>query len=118
MNVRSDSAGRLSAVAAGFVAWAAVFVVIYGMQAVGCRLAWHEVELFGSISLQRLQQISLYAVGLVVSFVLYRHLSSERRRTPSDATAGFLARVSTYGALAAFAAVAISFAGVLWLSTC
>ena len=118
MNVRSKSADGLLAVAAGFAAWAAVFVVIYGMQAVGCRLEWHQVELLGSISLQRLLQISIYALGLALSFVLYRHLSSLRRRTPHDATSGFLARVSTYGALAAFAAVALSFAGVLWLSAC
>lgn len=118
MDARCRRTGRLSLVAVGFTAWAVAFIAIYGMQAVGCRLAWHEVEVFDSMSLQRLQQILLYAIGLGASVVLYRALSAESRRAPRDTTAGFLANVSAYGALAAVGAVAVSFAGVLWLSAC
>ena len=91
---------------------------MYGMQAVGCRLAWDRFELFGWISLQRLMQIAIYLAGMAAVAGLYRTLRSKSLEAPHGTTTMFLMRVSALGGLAALGAVAFTFVGAFWLSAC
>lgn len=118
MSAAPRTTGRLTHIAFGFAAWAVVFVLIYGMQAVGCRLGWDRIELFGALSLQRLQQITLYFGGIVALVLLYAWCRRHSLQPQSQPTDSFLETVSTYGAMAACGAVTLSFAGVLWLTAC
>jgi hypothetical protein len=106
-------------IATGFTAWAAVFLLLYGAQAVGCRLAWDRIDLFGVLSIQRFIQIALYLGGLLGLVLLWWWL---RRRpvspAPDSPPGSFLIQVSRHAALAALGAVAFCFAGVFWLMAC
>jgi hypothetical protein len=108
----------IALVAAGFTAWSAIFLLIYGMQAVGCRLAWDNVELFGAVSLQRLLQIVLYLAALAGTTALYIWLRDSPHIAARQPTSAFLKEVSDLGALAALGAVAFCFWGVFWLTAC
>ena len=102
----------------GFTAWAVIFLTVYGMQAVGCRLEWHHQELAGGLSMQRAVQIGLYIAALVVMVLLYRWTRDLSRVEPPNSTRAFLKIVAAHGGLAALAAVGFGFAGVLWLTPC
>ena len=105
--------------AAGFTVWAAAFLLLYGAQAVGCRLEWDRVDLFGAFSIQRLLQIILYLTALAGIAMTWRWLRRQTGRLERDTAAyTFLMSLSSHGALAAFGAVAFCFAGVFWLTTC
>ncbi len=118
MSSTLKGARPIALLAVGFTAWSVIFLVLYGMQAVGCRLAWDRIELFGSLSLQRLMQIGFYAAGIAWGTALYWWLRSMARMAEAHGTTNFLAHVSGLCALAAVAAVAITFVGTLWLTAC
>lgn len=105
-------------IATGFSAWAALFIINYGMQAVGCRLAWDRVELWDAISLQRLQQVLLYGVGLGATLGIYIWIRRHQSAPSPGQTMAFIEKVSVSSALAACGAIAVSFVGVLWLTPC
>ncbi|KWT64375.1 hypothetical protein APY04_3267 [Hyphomicrobium sulfonivorans] len=110
--------GRLVHVAAGFSVWAIIFALIYGMQGVGCRLDWDKVILFDTLSLQRIQLVAVYVVGLCVLMTIYACLSKHKGGPEQKAPRRFVTAVAVYGALAAFAAASLSFVGVMWLTAC
>ncbi len=109
----------IALLAVGFTAWSVIFLVLYGMQAVGCRLAWERIELFGAINLQRLMQIGAYLAGMAGVAVLYWSLLDISRKAElCGTTTTFLMRVSVLCGLAALGAVVFTFAGTLWLTAC
>ena len=114
---RSKSAWPILLIAAGFSIWAVAFLLLYGTQAVGCRLGWDGVHLAASVSLQRVVQIVLYLASLAITFLLWQRL---RVRITEDGTSArsFLVNVASQSSLAALGAVAFSFAGTLWLTAC
>jgi hypothetical protein len=114
---RSGYSG-LVLIGAGFAAWGAIFVGMYGAQALGCRLDWGSIQITSALTLQRLAQIILYLVGLAATLGLWMRLRSLTDAPAVSATDRFTRKVSAWGGLAALGAVAFSFAGALWLSAC
>lgn len=111
--------GRLWLVAAGFIAWSAAFVLLYGTQALGCRLGWHEAQAAFGLSLQRVVLIVLFIVLLAGVAALAGWLAAADHRLRDGSEAGaFLARLGRDAGLAALAATAITFGWVFWLSAC
>jgi hypothetical protein len=108
----------IALVTAGFTAWAVVFLALYGMQAVGCRLDWHRVAFIGSLSVQRAVQTGIYIAALAMTALLYRWMRDQTRTGNREPAHRFLTNVAARGGLAALGAVAFCFAGVIWLSTC
>ncbi|CAH1655373.1 MULTISPECIES: hypothetical protein [unclassified Chelatococcus] len=96
---------------AGFTLWAVVFVALYAMLSVGCRLGWDHVELAGSVTLQRAQLIAIFLVGLVASLALTMVVSG-----PGQAST--LRSAARWSTLAATVALLLVFAPVFALSTC
>ena len=110
--------GGLVLIGAGFAVWSAIFVSMYGAQALGCRLDWESIQITSTLSLQRLAQIILYVAGLAVTLGLWMQLRRRAEAPAASATDRFTHKVSAWGGLAALAAVAFTFAGALWLSAC
>ena len=103
--------------AAGFLVWAAAFVALYGALSVGCRLGLKNVDLYAGLSVQRLMLVLLTAVFLVVHAALVLRLRTRNRRDGSD-PALFLRHTAFVGSVAALAASAFTFMGVLGLTSC
>ncbi|WP_234186778.1 hypothetical protein [Shinella sp. NM-101] len=92
-----------------WIGWAAGFLLLYALQATGCRAGWDD-RMVGPISTLRLALI-MTAVAIVT--VLLALSWKARRNGPTSP----LARI---GAMANGAAIlaTLCFAGVLWLSMC
>ncbi|WEX10903.1 hypothetical protein [Chelativorans sp. AA-79] len=104
---------------AGFVLWSFAFVVLYGIQATGCRLGWQSIEVMGPVTLQRTVLVILFLGFLTAHFVLFRGLQSSRREAPEEVDSpAFTRQAGAQLALAALGAAAFCFAGVFWLSAC
>ena len=54
--------GKLLLLVAGFLLWSSAFVVLYGLQGLGCRLGWDEAALLGPVSLNRAVLLAACAV--------------------------------------------------------
>lgn len=109
--------GLFARIFIGFTAWAVFFVLIYGMQAVGCRLAWDRIEI-GAFSLQRLQQIAFYIAGLLAMLGLFAWVRRSNVLAKQKSLGEFMQGVSLYATAAAGIALAFCFTGVLWLTAC
>ncbi|HEV7247243.1 MAG TPA: hypothetical protein VGN93_09675 [Shinella sp.] len=103
------SANPLLGLFATWVGWAAGFLLLYAVQATGCRMGWNE-QMIGSISTLRLVLIATTAAIVLVLIGL-------SWRTSRNAGVLSLARI---GALANGAAIlaTLCFTGALWLSMC
>ncbi|WP_337184050.1 hypothetical protein [Shinella sp.] len=103
------SGNSLLGLLAVWVGWAAGFLLLYALQATGCRAGWDH-QMIGPISTLRLALILTTAAIVAVLLAL----SWKARR---NGPASQLARI---GALANGAAIlaTLCFAGVLWLSMC
>ncbi len=110
--------GALVLIGTGFAVWSAIFVGMYGAQALGCRLGWESVQIMSSLSLQRLIQIVFYIMGLAVALGLWMRLTNLAEAPATSATDRFTRKVSAWGALAALGSIAFTFAGAFWLSAC
>lgn len=106
------------AITAGFTAWSVLFLALYGAQATGCRLGWHETELGVGLSVQRAVLVALLAAGLAGLALLWTRLRAQQPVEHRSDGAGFLAAVASQAGLAALGAAAFCFAGVLWLTAC
>lgn len=106
-------------IAAGFALWSLAFVVLYGGQALGCRLGWELIQVLPGVSLQRLVLVGLFLVlsGTAALLALRLHAVFGQRRADREPHA-FLGRIARDGGVAAAGAVLVSFAGVFWLSPC
>lgn len=74
---------------AGFVLWSVVFVALYGVQATGCRLGWHGIEIAGPVTLQRAVLVLMF-LGALVSTPCSTVSCAARRRPVSRAPSPFL----------------------------
>lgn len=92
-----------------WIGWAGGFLLLYALQATGCRAGWDD-HMIGSMSALRLLLITTTACIVLVLLVL-----SWKARQNGQASS--LARI---GALANGAAIlaTLCFAGVLWLGMC
>ncbi len=106
---------RLWFLAAGFVVWSAAFVILYSALSIGCRQGWDMAQVFGGLSLQRLQLVGLYLVHLAIGALLIVWLY----RLPAvSQLARFLHRIAIYTAFAALASTMFTFAGAIFLAPC
>lgn len=98
----------------GFLVWAAAFLVLYGLQATGCRLGWDAV-MVGSIPLLRLALVAtlLTTAGLVLFTTRLARAPAEGEEERSHALEQVAVFANGAAALALF-----SFGGVFWLSLC
>lgn len=108
----------LALIGAGFAVWSAAFILLYGLQAIGCRIGWNTMEFMYGISIQRFVQVALYVSSLIASIVLYCWLRVRAQDTRAHAAVVFVNEASVNGALAALGAIAFCFAGVAWLTAC
>lgn len=101
---------------AGFVLWSVAFLVLYAVQATGCKLGWHLVSV-GPASLLRLVLSGLLIVTLALLYVI----DVRCLRPASGASDGerrLIMRVSKIVHIAAGAATLLTFAGIFWLTLC
>ncbi|MGF7163440.1 hypothetical protein FHS85_005108 [Rhodoligotrophos appendicifer] len=96
---------------ASFILWSVAFLLLYGLQATGCRMGWHDTVILNSVSLLRLMMAGLTLVVLMV-------LAALLRRLPGEASEPFMRDVATYLSIAALVSAAFSFAGTFWLTLC
>lgn len=100
----------------GFVIWSGAFLGLYGAQATGCHLGWHQVEI-GPISALRL----LLAVMLVATVLLIAGLHVIAARSlgePQSENARLLIKIGGMLQAAALVATVITYGGVMWLTLC
>lgn len=114
MTVLNKETMPLAGLLTGFLLWAGAFILIYMTQATGCRLGWHQVEVFGMMTLQRSVLVALYlsACGLQLG------LMAVAGRSKLGARSGFIHRTGRVLSVAAIAASVFCFSGVMWLTTC
>jgi len=94
---------------AGWVVWAAGFLLLYAVQATGCRMGWHE-EALGPVSALRIALIGVAAIVACAIVLVWKRAERVRDRSPL----GRIVRLANGAA----ALAALCFAGVLWLSPC
>lgn len=107
----------LLTLAAGFTAWAAGFVLIYGLQGLGCSYGWDMIEL-GPISLLRAVLIALTLMGTLITYLLARGLAALHRSREWPETESILLSIATYAAYFAVPATIVTFSGVFIASAC
>ena len=107
-------------ITAGFVAWSVLFLLLYGVQATGCRLGWQSIEVIAGLTLQRVVLIALFLMGLAGTAVLWRALrqAAAQEAQAHDGDSPFVRRVASDSGAAALAAVVFCIAGVFWLTAC
>ena len=99
---------RLLLLAAGFALWASAFVVLYGLNAVGCAFEWP----------QRLQRgLLLTALALHLTALAWLAWHCWQRRRDCSAS-GFLEYVGLGATVAALAATLLTFAPSVVLTLC
>lgn len=99
---------------AGFTAWGAGFVLLYGFHAIGCRAGWGGE---GYLTPLRIVLAGIWIVHLAIAVALYPLLRRASRRWRAGA-GGFLRGAAALVTIAALAATAWTGAPVLFLDLC
>jgi hypothetical protein len=118
MKEASRDKRAVALLAVGFTAWSLVFLLLYAIQAVGCRLSWNHVAFVGGIDLLRLLLVGTYVSALLATVFLYLRLRVRSHTANLQSVAKFLDKASSQSSLAAVGSVAFCFAGVFWLTAC
>lgn len=92
-----------------WIGWAGGFLLLYGLQATGCRAGW-DGDMIGPISVLRLLLVAATAGVVLVLLALWQKAARE-------GPASSLARIAGLANGAAILAT-LCFAGVLWLRMC
>lgn len=92
-----------------WIGWAGGFLLLYALQATGCRAGW-DVPMIGPLSMLRLLLVATTAAIVLGLVRLSRKATPNGRESP-------LARISALANGAAILAT-LCFAGVLWLGLC
>ncbi len=104
----------LFAMILGFLVWSAAFLLLYGVQATGCHLGWHQAPLWGSVSALRAILAAIVLVALVATLIVAFRV----RRIAGDEVDAFAGNVAVYVAIAAFVSTGFCLMGVFWLTLC
>ncbi|UEM22884.1 hypothetical protein JL100_009110 [Skermanella mucosa] len=112
--------GKLLLLVTGFLLWSSAFVVLYGVQGLGCRLGWDDVGL-GPVSLNRGALLAVWAlhVGLIAAMAAIQVRRRSADRGAADRGTAFIDRAGL--ALTFCALVATIWTGIPILtagSTC
>lgn len=105
---------RILALLAGFLVWSGAFVLLYALQALGCRFGWNEMAL-GPLDLHRAVLIGVFGLVVIAQIAVLR---VTRPAAPGPDPAPFLARAGHWASLAALVAAILVFAPVVAVSTC
>jgi len=108
---------RAMVLVAGFSTWAATFVALYAVQALGCHFGWDEVSIVG-MSVHRLSLVFLYVLALGVLVLLLGFLARLARSRAPRRDQRFLDRLGFWSSCCALGATAVGFAPALLLTTC
>ena len=101
---------------AGFTVWSGAFLLLYALQATGCKLGWQDVAI-GPISLLRIILVCVLLSVLALFYLIAKQwLQPVKGKT--DDTRQFLLRIAGLVHLAAAASTLVTFAGIFWLSLC
>lgn len=100
----------------GFVIWSGAFLLLYAIQATGCHLGWHQIQI-GPISALRLLLVAILLMLLVVVGWLVWHTSKPRRDQGAEEIR-ILSEITRLLQIAALASTVIVYAGVAWLTLC
>jgi ABC-type xylose transport system permease subunit len=101
---------------AGFVVWSGAFLLLYAVQATGCHLGWHEIQI-GPSSALRLLLVSLFLLVLTLMGWLVWYTRAQRNRLEAEEFKSLL-QIASLLQLAALVATLINYGGVLWLTLC
>ncbi|QUS37274.1 hypothetical protein [Falsirhodobacter algicola] len=93
----------LIALLGGFLVWSAAFLALYATQATGCSLGWPRGVLRAVL------------IAMLAGFALLSLVPLALARRSADP---FLRRTATLTGIAASAAVALCFSGILWMAPC
>ncbi len=108
-------------IAAGFTIWLTGLAVLYGVNAIGCKLDWQAVTILQTVSLQRTVVVAIFAAhvaALVLFFILVRKNWGRAGAAGLDRPERFVKRITEIGLLAALASTVFAFFGVFWLTQC
>lgn len=110
----------LLSIMAGFVLWAGLFVLLYGVQATGCHLAGNGASaLAGTHPTLRWALMILAAFGTaIVALLCWNKRAGRPDSATPDETTEFTREVSRYVWLGAAVATPFTFFGVAFLSLC
>jgi ABC-type xylose transport system permease subunit len=101
---------------AGFVVWSGAFLLLYAVQATGCHLGWHQVEV-GPSSALRLLLVAIFLLVLTLLVWLVWHTKAQQNRLQTEEFK-LLLQIAVLLQLAALCATMINYGGVLWLTLC
>ncbi|MBC2773657.1 hypothetical protein H6M51_12350 [Rhizobium sp. AQ_MP] len=100
----------------GFVIWSGAFLLLYGVQATGCHLGWHRLDVGPISALRLLLAVMLAAtVGLIGGLHWY---ATRELTEPETDEARLLRTIAGMLQVAAMVATVITFFGVMWLTLC
>lgn len=100
----------------GFVIWSGAFLLLYGVQATGCHLGWHRLDVGPISALRLLLAVMLAAtVGLIGGLHWY---ATRELTVPQTDEARLLRTIASMLQVAALVATVITFFGVMWLTLC
>lgn len=101
---------------AGFAVWSAAFLVLYAVQATGCHLGWHRIDIGPTSALRWLLIIILLLVLALLAGLLW--LTRTARNRLRSAETAPLMQIAMSLQAAAFVATVITYGGVSWLMLC
>lgn len=101
---------------AGFTLWSGTFLLLYALQATGCKLGWQEIPL-GPISLLRIVLSGVLLSALALLYLIARRWLQPSKEA-SDDDRHLILRISGLVHLAAAASTLVTFLGIFWLSLC
>lgn len=100
---------------AGFIVWAAAFLLLYGLQATGCRLGWDQVALGPTSGLRWLLGAIVVSALALLSWLYW----FGRRTLPMKAmSSDILPQIATAAHVAAIVSTLVTYSGVFWLTLC
>ena len=100
---------------AGFIIWAAAFLLLYATQATGCHLGWQALDV-GPVSVLRLSLTGIFLLVLVLLAGLYRY-ARQASGSSVDKTET-LTQIATAVHIAAIVSTLITCSGLFWLTLC
>lgn len=100
----------------GFVIWSGAFLLLYGVQATGCHLGWHQLDV-GPTSALRLVLAFMLIVTLGLIGGLHWYATRELTEPQTD-EARLLHKIAGMLHVAALVATVITYGGVMWLTLC
>lgn len=100
----------------GFVIWSGAFLLLYGVQATGCHLGWHQVDVGPTSALRLLLGFMLVAILALIGGL---HWITTRALTePQTDEVRLLHKIAGMLHAAALVATLITYGGVMWLTLC